>query len=68
MSANTAQVLSAQEQAIESGKTVTHGTVTDRVLRLYNAVRAYGQPRANLDRAVLFTESLRREIAVGYLS
>ena len=52
-------MLSAQEQAIESGKTVTHGTVTDRVMRLYDAVRAYGQPRASIDRAVLFTESFK---------
>jgi pyruvate formate-lyase/glycerol dehydratase family glycyl radical enzyme len=59
MSAENAQTLSAQEQAIESGKTVTHGTVTDRVLRLYNAVRAYGQPRASIERAVLFTESFK---------
>jgi pyruvate formate-lyase/glycerol dehydratase family glycyl radical enzyme len=59
MSAETAQVLSAQEQAIESGKTVVHGTVTDRVLRLYNAVRSYGPPRANVERAVLFTESFK---------
>ncbi|HMA08202.1 MAG TPA: pyruvate formate lyase family protein, partial [Ramlibacter sp.] len=51
--------LSAQEHAIESGKTVTHGTVTDRVMRLYEAVRAYGQPRASVDRAVLFTESFK---------
>ena len=28
--------LSAQEQAIESGKNVIHGTVTDRVVRLYD--------------------------------
>ena len=32
MSAATVQALSAQEQAIESGKKVVHGTVTDRVL------------------------------------
>ena len=59
MSAETAHSLSPQEQAIESGKTVTHGTVTDRVLRLYNAVRAYGPPRASIERAVLFTESFK---------
>ena len=34
MSAESARTLSAQEQAIESGKKVVHGTVTDRVLRL----------------------------------
>jgi pyruvate formate-lyase/glycerol dehydratase family glycyl radical enzyme len=59
MSLNTAQVLSAQEQAIESGKKVVHGTVTDRVLRMYEAIRAYGPPRVTLDRAVLFTESFK---------
>ena len=58
MSADTAH-LSAQEQAIESGKTVVHGTVTDRVLRLYKAVREYGPPRASVERAVLFTESFK---------
>ena len=31
MSVGTAPTLSAQEQAIESGTTVMHGTVTDRV-------------------------------------
>lgn len=55
----TVEVLSAQEQAIESGDAVTHGKVTERVLRLYNAVRAYGPPRANVERAVLFTESFK---------
>jgi pyruvate formate-lyase/glycerol dehydratase family glycyl radical enzyme len=59
MSLNTAQVLSAQEQAIESGKKVVHGTVTGRVLRMYEAIRAYGPPRVTLDRAVLFTESFK---------
>jgi hypothetical protein len=51
--------LSAQELAIESGKKVVHGTVTDRVLRMYEAIRAYGPPRITLDRAVLFTESFK---------
>ena len=59
MSAETARALSAQEQAIESGKKVVHGTVTDRVLRMYEAIRAYGPPRVTLDRAVLFTESFK---------
>jgi hypothetical protein len=31
--------LSAQEQAIANGKTVVRGTVTDRVLRLFEAVQ-----------------------------
>jgi Pyruvate formate lyase-like len=52
-------VLSTQEQAIESGKQVMYGTVTDRVLRLFEAIRASYQPRVTLDRAVLFTESMR---------
>ena len=51
--------LSAQELAIESGKTVLHGTVTDRVLNLYQKIRDYGPPRVSLDRAVLFTESFK---------
>ena len=59
MSAETARALSAQEQAIESGKKIVHGTVTDRVMRLYEAIRAYGPPRVTLDRAVLFTESFK---------
>jgi formate C-acetyltransferase len=59
MSASTAPALSAQEAAIEGGKKVMHGTVTDRVLRLYEAIRAYGPPRVSLDRAVQFTESFQ---------
>src|SRR5215472_1738730 len=59
MSTITAPVLSAQEEAIEGGKKVVHGKVTDRVLRMYEAMRAYGPPRVSLDRAVLFTESFR---------
>ena len=59
MRTETEHTLSAQEQAIESGKTVVHGTVTDRVLRLYETVRAYGPPRATVERAVAFTESFK---------
>jgi pyruvate formate-lyase/glycerol dehydratase family glycyl radical enzyme len=59
MSAIAAQVLSLQEEAIESGKKVLHGTVTDRVLRMYEAIRGYGPPRVSLDRAILFTESFQ---------
>ena len=51
--------LSAQEQAIESGSKTLHGGVTDRVLRLFEAIRSYGPPRVTLDRAVLFTESFK---------
>jgi formate C-acetyltransferase len=59
MSAETAKVLSAQELAIENGKKIVYGTVTDRVLRMYEAIRGYGPPRVSLDRAVLFTESFK---------
>src|SRR5512136_2953085 len=59
MSVDTAQVLSAQEQAIESGKKVVHGTVTDRVLRILEAIRSYGPPRVALERAIYFTESFK---------
>jgi pyruvate formate-lyase/glycerol dehydratase family glycyl radical enzyme len=55
----TATALSAQEAAIAGGKSVIHGAATDRVVRLYEAIRAYGPPRVTLDRAVLFTESLK---------
>jgi formate C-acetyltransferase len=51
--------LTAQEEAIESGKKVLHGNVTDRVLRMYEAFRSCGPPRVALDGAVLFTESFK---------
>ena len=51
--------LSAQELAIESGKTVVHGTATDRVLRILDAIRSYGAPRVALERAIYFTESFK---------
>ena len=52
-------VLSPQEAAIASGKKVIHSTVTDRVMRLFEAIRASYQPKLTLDRAVLFTESMK---------
>src|SRR5512136_2648003 len=55
----TASALSAQEQAIADGKKVLHGTATDRVLRLFEAIRNYGPPRAALERAIYFTESFK---------
>src|SRR5512141_17494 len=51
--------LSALEAAIESGKKVLHGTATDRVLRLFEAIRTSGPPRVALERAVYFTESFK---------
>ena len=59
MTATVTEVLSAQEAAIESGRATLHGSVTDRVLRMYEAVRSYGPPRVTLDRAVVFTESFK---------
>ncbi|HEY1262610.1 MAG TPA: pyruvate formate lyase family protein, partial [Terriglobales bacterium] len=55
----TETVLSAQEEAIQSGKKTVHGTATDRVLRLYEAIHPNQPPRVTLDRAVLFTESFK---------
>jgi formate C-acetyltransferase len=52
--------LSAQEAAIAAGTYVLHGTVTDRVGRMYEAIRGYGPPRVALDRGVLFTESFKQ--------
>src|SRR5512138_3006559 len=52
-------VLSAQEQAIVDGKKVLHGTATDRVLRMFEAIRTAGPPRVALERAVYFTESFK---------
>src|SRR5512134_2582325 len=50
---------SAQEQAIVAGRKVLHGTVTDRVIRMFDAIRSYGPPRVALERAVYFTESFK---------
>src|SRR5512143_2311259 len=51
--------LSAHEQAIVDGKKILHGTATDRVLRMLDAIRSYGPPRVTLERAVYFTESFK---------
>ena len=40
MRTETEHTLSAQEAAIESGSKVVHGKVTDRVMRMYEAIRA----------------------------
>src|SRR5512137_1116181 len=55
---NTA-VLSTQEAAIASGSKMLRPGVTDRVVRLFDAIRAYGPPRVALERAVYLTESLK---------
>src|SRR5512146_1865499 len=51
--------LSAQEEAILEGKKVLRGTATDRVLRMFEAIRTYGPPRVALERAIYFTESFK---------
>lgn len=57
MTAGTAVVaLSAQEQALLEGRRLLHGTVTDRFLRLFEAIRSYGPPRVALERAVYFKD------------
>lgn len=60
MASNAAEILSNQEQAIQSGAAVVEGKVTPRVLRLYEGMRRYGPPRVTLERSVLFTETFRQ--------
>jgi hypothetical protein len=48
----SAEPLSAQQLAIESGAKTLHGTVTDRVARMYQVIRSYGPPRVTLERSV----------------
>ena len=59
MDTNAMTALSTQERAIESGTKVLEGHVTDRVLRMYEAIRSYGPPRVALERSVAFTESFK---------
>jgi len=59
MASKATAALSAQEQAIESGAKSMHGNVTDRILRLMEAIRGHGDPRLTVDRSVLFTESFK---------
>lgn len=59
MTSTMTPILTAQERAIAEGKTALYENVADRVLRMYEAIRAYGPPRVALDRAVLFTESFK---------
>ena len=55
----TPPALSAQEAAIASGSKMLRPGVTDRVVRLFDAIRSYGPPRVALERAVFFTESFK---------
>ena len=59
MNASIAPVLSTQEQAIESGSKVLHPGVSDRVLRLFEAIDPSKPPRVTLERAVRFTETFK---------
>jgi len=51
--------LSSQERAIEEGTKVLHGTATDRVIRMFEKMRAYGPPRVALERGLFFTEAFK---------
>ena len=51
--------LSAQEAAIASGSKLLHGHASDRVVRMFEAIRSGGAPRVALERAVYFTESFK---------
>lgn len=53
------ETYSAQEASLAEGKRSVHDNVTERVLRLFERARTSGQPRVALERAVLFTESLK---------
>jgi len=59
MGASDTVALSAQEASIVSGSKVMHGEVSDRVLRLFEGIRAAYKPRVTLDRALLFTASFK---------
>src|SRR5512137_591339 len=59
MSQGNTLTLSTQERAIAEGKKVLHGTATDRVLRMFEAIRSFGPPRVALERAFYFTESFK---------
>lgn len=59
MNIKAAPALSAQEAAIVGGKEALYGTVTDRVLRMFETIRQSYQPRVTLERAIYFTESFK---------
>lgn len=59
MSTATATAFSAQERAIREGKKTLHENVTPRIVRIFEAIRAYGDPRVEVSRAALFTESFK---------
>lgn len=55
----TRATFSSQEAAIASGSKLLHGTATDRVVRMFDAIRSGGPARVALERAVYFTESFK---------
>ena len=59
MSTATAQILSAREKTIVEGTKLLHGTATERIVRMFEAIRFSGPPRVALERAVYFTESFK---------
>src|SRR5271170_3777288 len=59
MDGNSSAALSSQERAIQEGKRVLHGSATDRVIRMFERMRAYGPPRVALERGLLFTEAFK---------
>lgn len=60
MSAVATPQLSAQERAIADGRKLLHGNASDRVVRMFDAIRSYGPPRVALERAIYFTESFKK--------
>jgi pyruvate-formate lyase len=53
------QVLSTQEQAIAEGRKTLHGGMSERIMRMHEAVRSKRDPIVGLSRALLLTESLK---------
>jgi predicted nucleic acid-binding protein len=72
MSAIAAQALSAQEEAIQSGKKIIHGTVSNQVLRLYEAIhdvwRIVEHRRSGYMRARRTCAALRRVRTIRHSS
>jgi hypothetical protein len=54
-----ANALSAQELAIESGRRTLHGHASERVLRMFDAIRNFGSPRVTLERCTSPSRSRR---------
>ena len=59
MQINTAEALTPQEMAVTGGQNSIRGDLPDRIINLYERVKDAGRPWLSLERAVLFTESMR---------